>query len=39
MEELHTIASQVMGLVSEFCGGRTRYEVLSSSDPQKKLEE
>jgi DNA/RNA-binding domain of Phe-tRNA-synthetase-like protein len=38
MEEIHAIASQVMGLVSEFCGGRMCYEVLSSSNPQMKLE-
>ncbi len=28
LEEVHTIANQVMGLVSEFCGGRLRYEIL-----------
>ena len=30
LEEVHAIASQVMGLVSEFCGGRSRYEILSA---------
>jgi DNA/RNA-binding domain of Phe-tRNA-synthetase-like protein len=38
MEEVHAIASQVMRLVGEFCGGRMRYEVLSASNPQMKLE-
>jgi len=37
LEEVHAIASQVMGLVGEFCGGRMRYEILSSSHPQMKL--
>jgi DNA/RNA-binding domain of Phe-tRNA-synthetase-like protein len=39
MEEVHAVASQVMALVSEFCGGRMRYEVLSSSNPLMKLGE
>ena len=38
MEEVHAVASQVMRLVSEFCGGRTRYEVLSTSNPSMKLD-
>lgn len=38
MEELHTIANQVMGLVEEFCGGRIRYEILSTNQRQMKLE-
>ena len=38
MEEVHAIASQVMRLVSEFCGGRMRYEVLNASNPPLKLE-
>jgi DNA/RNA-binding domain of Phe-tRNA-synthetase-like protein len=37
LEEVHAIASQVMGLVEEFCGGRMRYEVLSESHPEMKL--
>jgi DNA/RNA-binding domain of Phe-tRNA-synthetase-like protein len=39
MEEIHAIASQVMMLVSEYCGGRTRYEVLSAGNPRMKLVE
>jgi len=31
LEEVHQIASQVMNLVGEFCGGRMRYEILSPS--------
>jgi DNA/RNA-binding domain of Phe-tRNA-synthetase-like protein len=38
LEEIHTIASQVMGLVEEFCGGRMRYEILSENHNQMKLE-
>lgn len=38
MDELHSIASQVMGLVEQFCGGRLRYEVLSENHPVMKLE-
>jgi len=38
LEEVHTIASQVMGLVNEFCGGRMRFEILSADHPQMKLE-
>jgi DNA/RNA-binding domain of Phe-tRNA-synthetase-like protein len=38
LEELHSIASQLMGLVSEFCGGRSRYEILSARSPMMKLE-
>ena len=37
LEEIHTIANQVMGLVSEFCGGRMRYEILSVNNQQLKL--
>jgi hypothetical protein len=38
LEEVHTIASQVMGLVSEFSGERIRNEILSASNPKMKLE-
>jgi DNA/RNA-binding domain of Phe-tRNA-synthetase-like protein len=38
LEELHAIANQVMGLVEEFCGGKSRYEILSARNPQMKLE-
>jgi len=38
LEEIHAIANQVMGLVSEFCGGRMRYEILSVNNQQMKLE-
>ncbi len=37
MEEIHTIANQVMGLVGEFCGGRMRYEILSIENQQMNL--
>ncbi len=37
MEEVHTISSQVMGLVERFCGGKLRYEVLNASNPQMEL--
>jgi DNA/RNA-binding domain of Phe-tRNA-synthetase-like protein len=36
--EIHTIASQLMGLVSEFCGGRMRYEILSAGNRNIILE-
>jgi DNA/RNA-binding domain of Phe-tRNA-synthetase-like protein len=38
LEEVHSIANQVMSLVQEFCGGRLRYEILSASNQQMKLE-
>jgi len=38
LEEVHVIASQVMNLVSEFCGGRMRYEILSASNQRIWLE-
>jgi len=38
MEEIHAIASQVVGLVEEFCGGRMRYEILSEINQQMKLD-
>jgi hypothetical protein len=38
MEEVHAIASQVMGLVEEFCGGKLRYEILNSEHRQMKLD-
>jgi DNA/RNA-binding domain of Phe-tRNA-synthetase-like protein len=38
MEEIHAIANQVIGLVKEFCGGKLRYEVLTASHKQMKLE-
>jgi DNA/RNA-binding domain of Phe-tRNA-synthetase-like protein len=38
LEEVHTIAMQVIELVSEFCGGRMRYQILSASNPEMKLE-
>jgi DNA/RNA-binding domain of Phe-tRNA-synthetase-like protein len=38
LEEVQAIASQVMGLVSEFCGGRLRYEILSAEKREMKLE-
>lgn len=38
MEEVHAIASQVMGLVDEFCGGKMRYEILSASHRTMKLD-
>jgi DNA/RNA-binding domain of Phe-tRNA-synthetase-like protein len=38
LEEVRAIAEQVMGLVSEFCGGRSRYEILSAEKREMKLE-
>jgi DNA/RNA-binding domain of Phe-tRNA-synthetase-like protein len=38
LEEVHTIASQVMALVREYCGGRLSYEVLSVEKREMKLE-
>ena len=38
LEEIHTIANQVMGLMSEFCGGKLRYEILSDRNKQMLLE-
>ena len=38
LEEVHSIASQLINLVGEFCGGRMRYEILSADHPQIKLE-
>ena len=38
LEEIHAIANQVMGLVGDFCGGNLRYEILSASHQQIKLE-
>jgi DNA/RNA-binding domain of Phe-tRNA-synthetase-like protein len=38
MEEIHTIANQVIGLVNEFCGGRMRYEILNASNPRMNLD-
>jgi DNA/RNA-binding domain of Phe-tRNA-synthetase-like protein len=37
MEEIHTIANQVMALMGEFCGGNMHYEVLNASNRQMKL--
>jgi len=38
LEEIHSIANQVMDLVREYCGGHSRYEILSSSHRQMKLD-
>jgi DNA/RNA-binding domain of Phe-tRNA-synthetase-like protein len=37
MEEIHTIANQVIGLVEEFCGGRMRYEILNEENQEIEL--
>ena len=37
MEEIHAIATQVMGLVEQFCGGRLRYEILSEDNREMRL--
>ncbi len=37
IEEIHAIASQVMALVEHFCGGKTRYEILSATHRQMDL--
>ncbi len=39
MEEVDAIASQVMELVEEFCGGRMRYEILSEEKKEMILSE
>jgi DNA/RNA-binding domain of Phe-tRNA-synthetase-like protein len=38
MDEIHGIASQLMILVEKFCGGRSRYEILSLENPQMTLD-
>ena len=38
LEEIHTIASQVMAWVEKFCGGRLRYELLTANHPLLLLE-
>ncbi len=37
MEEIHSIANQVMALVEQYCGGQMRYEILSAANPQMSL--
>jgi len=39
LEEIHSIASQVMNLVQKYCGGRLRYEILSEKNQEIRLEE
>jgi len=39
IEEIHAIAGHVMGLVGQFCGGRMRYEILSSENMKIELSE
>ena len=38
MDEVHSIASQVVALVRQFCGGKTRYEILDTHNRQMNLE-
>ena len=37
LEEIHSIANQVMGLVEEYCGGKMSYEILSVNHRKIKL--
>ncbi len=37
LEEIHSIAIQLMALVEQFCGGQTRYEILDRNNPQMSL--
>ncbi len=37
--EIHEIAHQVMDMVTEFCGGRCRYEILTAEHPRMRLGE
>jgi DNA/RNA-binding domain of Phe-tRNA-synthetase-like protein len=37
--EVKTICEEIIVLVERFCGGRTRYEVLSKENPRMKLTE
>jgi len=39
LEEIHSIANQLIGLVQQFCGGRLRYEILSVENREMKLNE
>ncbi len=38
LDEIHSIASQVISLVERFCGGKLRYELLDVNHPRMKLE-
>ncbi len=38
IEEVHSIASQLISLVEQYCGGKIRYEILSANHQQMKLE-
>ncbi|HSB65485.1 MAG TPA: phenylalanine--tRNA ligase beta subunit-related protein [Anaerolineales bacterium] len=38
MEEVYTVASQVMALVEKFCGGKIRFEILTQDHPSMRLE-
>jgi DNA/RNA-binding domain of Phe-tRNA-synthetase-like protein len=38
VQEIHTIAHQVIELVNEFCGGKLRYEILTVEHTEMKLE-
>lgn len=37
MDEIHAIASQVIALIEQFCGGKMRYEILSQANRQMNL--
>jgi len=39
LEEIHSIANQLIGLVQQFCGGKMRYEILSVENREMKLNE
>ncbi len=38
LEEIHSIANQVISLVEQFCGGRLRYQILDAAHPHMQLE-
>jgi hypothetical protein len=38
-DEIHAIAQEVMAMVTEFCGGRCRYEILTAENPRMRLGE
>jgi DNA/RNA-binding domain of Phe-tRNA-synthetase-like protein len=38
-DEVEMICCETMGLIERFCGGRTRYEILSRQNPRIKLTE
>lgn len=39
ISEIETICQKIIGLIEQFCGGRTRYEVLTSENPRIRITE